>query len=150
MKVGQIESGLPKTGISELSATKITRYESDSTNATYSDHASLVAAIIAGNTGMAPQAELTTGTKTIAIAWLKRNSGTGTNHEEVPDTNPIAGYSLRVTDSSGNYVAGYSTYTGSVEMVKFDAKTTSKYTVEITRISSGNSTETISLAHVRD
>ncbi len=54
VKVGQIESGRPQTGITELVNTDITR--SGTNNNTY--HASLVAAIIAGSTGMAPKAKL--------------------------------------------------------------------------------------------
>ena len=54
IKIGQIESGRPKTGISELASTSITR--SGYNNNT--NHASLVAAIIAGSSGMVPQASL--------------------------------------------------------------------------------------------
>ena len=54
VKVGQIESGRPQTGVTELVDTDITR--GGTTNNTY--HASLVAAIIAGSTGMAPKAKL--------------------------------------------------------------------------------------------
>lgn len=54
VNIGQIENGRPKTGITELSSTTITRGGYDYN----SDHASLVAAIIAGSTGMVPQAHL--------------------------------------------------------------------------------------------
>lgn len=54
IKIGQIERGRPETGITELSSTLITR---GGTNNNL-PHASRVAAIMAGTTGMAPRAEL--------------------------------------------------------------------------------------------
>lgn len=54
IKIGQIENGRPQTGISELSSTSITRGGTNNNT----DHASLVAAIIAGSSGMVPQADL--------------------------------------------------------------------------------------------
>ncbi len=58
IKVGQIEPGLPEVGISELNAKTITKHGSYSTDARDNRHASLVASILAGSSGMAPQAEL--------------------------------------------------------------------------------------------
>lgn len=54
VKVGQIEPGIPELGISELRSTKITRHNTSG----YHNHSSIVAAIIAGDSGMAPGAEL--------------------------------------------------------------------------------------------
>ncbi len=54
IKIGQIEAGRPEENIVELASTLITR-GGDYNN---TDHASRVAAIMAGATGMAPRAEL--------------------------------------------------------------------------------------------
>lgn len=92
---------------------------------------------------------LTTGTKTIAIAWLKRNTGSGTNHTSIYNA-PFVDFDLYVKDINGNTVYSSTSSFNSVEMVRFNATTTNKYTVEIKRVTSGTSTEKISLAHVRD
>jgi hypothetical protein len=54
IKIGQIESGRPEENIVELASTLITRGGDDNNTS----HASRVAAIMAGATGMAPRAEL--------------------------------------------------------------------------------------------
>ncbi len=53
VKIGQIETGRPKTGVSSLSGKSITRRGTATT-----DHASLVAAIMIGSNGVAPGASL--------------------------------------------------------------------------------------------
>lgn len=53
VKIGQIETGRPKTGVSALSGKSITRRGTTTT-----DHASLVAAIMIGSNGVAPGASL--------------------------------------------------------------------------------------------
>lgn len=92
---------------------------------------------------------LTTGTKTIAIAWLKRNTGSGTNHTSVKDT-PFVDFDLYIKDINGNTVYYSNSLYNSVEMVRFNTTTTNKYTVVIKRFKTGSSIEKISLAHVRD
>lgn len=92
---------------------------------------------------------LTTGTKTIAIAWLKQNTGTGTNHETITD-NTFSDFDLYVYDSNGQLLASSTSSYNSVEMVRFNATTTAKYTVKIRKITGGTATEKISLAHVRN
>lgn len=91
---------------------------------------------------------LTTGTKTIAITWLKQNTGMGTNHEAIAD-NTFSNFDLFVYDSNGRLVASSTSSYNSVEMVRFNAATTGKYTVKIRKITGGTTTEKISLAHVR-
>lgn len=54
VKIGQIESGRPETNVSELASASITRMGTN--NNTY--HASIVASIMVGSEGMAPQAQL--------------------------------------------------------------------------------------------
>ena len=56
VKIGQVEIYCPETGIVELNSTLITRNEID--NYYYRNHASCVAAIMAGSTGMAPEAHI--------------------------------------------------------------------------------------------
>lgn len=91
---------------------------------------------------------LSTGTKTIAISWLKRNTGSGTNHTNI--SNPaLTDFDLKVYDSSGNLVASSISANNSVELVRFNATTTSKYTVTITRFTNNTTSERIALAHVR-
>ncbi len=91
---------------------------------------------------------LTTGTKTIAIAWLKDTKGTGTKHLSIED-NPLVNFDLYVYDSNGQVVASSTSKYNSVEMVRFYASTTNKYTVKIQKVTSSTLAEKISLAHVR-
>lgn len=94
---------------------------------------------------------LTTGTKTIAIAWLKNTvvSGTHTSPSGFSNT-PLADFDLYVYDYSGKCVGCSVSVKNSAEMVRFNAATTNKYTVIIRRSGNGKSYERISLAHVRD
>lgn len=91
---------------------------------------------------------LTTGTKTIAIAWLKDTKGSGTKDLSITDK-LLVNFDLLVYDSNGQVVASSTSKYNSVEMVRFYAATTNKYTVKIQRVTSGTSPEKISLAHVR-
>lgn len=91
---------------------------------------------------------LTTGTKTIAIAWLKLNKQANTNHI-VTSEETFANFDLYVYDSNGQEVASSESDCNSVEMVRFNATTTNKYTVKIIKKTGGTSKEKISLAHVR-
>lgn len=90
---------------------------------------------------------LTTGTKTIAIAWLKQN--TQVNNHIVTSEETFADFNLCVYDSNGQEVASSKSDCNSVEMVRFNATTTNKYRVEIIKKTGGASKEWISLAHVR-
>ena len=91
---------------------------------------------------------LSTGTKTIAISWLKRNTGSGTNHTTVSSPT-LTDFDLKVYDSSGNLVASSVSVYNNAELVRFNATTTSVYTVKITRYTNNSTSERISLAHVR-
>lgn len=91
---------------------------------------------------------LTTGRKTIAISWLRRNTGTGTNHSTI--TSPaLTDFDLYIYDSSGNLVASSASSSNNAEFIGFNATTTSKYTVKIIRYTNNTTSERISLAHVR-
>lgn len=94
---------------------------------------------------------LTTGTKTIAIAWLKNTVVTGTHTSPSGFVNAsLVDFDLYVYDYNGNYVCGSASFYNSVEMVRFNATTINKYTVTIKRRGDGKTYERISLAHVRD
>ncbi len=94
---------------------------------------------------------LTTGTKTIAIAWLKSTGvrGTHTSPSGFSDI-PLADFDLYVYDYNGKCVGGSISSSNPVEMVRFNAETINKYTVKIKRYDKGDSYERITLAHVRD
>ncbi len=91
---------------------------------------------------------LTTGTKTIAIAWLKGNTGSGSDHKTIYN-GTFVNYDIIVKDINGTKVYSSEETNNSVEMVRFYASTTNKYTVEIKRKGTGSSVK-LSLAHVRD
>lgn len=94
---------------------------------------------------------LTTGTKTIAIAWLKNTVVTRTHTSPSGFVNAsLVNFDLYVYDYNGNYVCSSSSTYNSVEMVRFNATTINKYTVTIKRRGDCKTYERISLAHVRD
>lgn len=94
---------------------------------------------------------LTTGTKTIAIAWLKNMVVRGTHTSPSGfSENSFADFDLYVYDYNGKCICSSVTSINSVEMVRFNAETINKYTVKIKRYDDGSSYERISLAHVRD
>lgn len=92
---------------------------------------------------------LTTGTKTIAISWLKRNTASGSSSSISGPS--LTDLDLYIYDYNGNCVGKSVSVFNSVEMIRFNATTINKYTVVIRRPNSGSTTtELISLAHVRD
>lgn len=62
----------------------------------------------------------------------------------------FANFDLYVYNYNGEIVMSSTSSYNSIELIRFNATTTSKYTVEIKRKDSGSTTERISLAHVRD
>lgn len=88
----------------------------------------------------------TTGTKTVAISWLKHCEGTNADHSNISSYG-FSNFDLYVLDSKGNVVKSSKSLYNSVEMVRFNATAYNKYTIEIRRVSGGTSEETISLAH---
>lgn len=91
---------------------------------------------------------LTTGRKAVVISWLKRVTGTGTNHSTLTNPN-LTNFDLHVYDSSGNEVSHVQSSVDSVEYIGFNATTTNKYTVVITRVTNNTTSERITLANYR-
>lgn len=89
----------------------------------------------------------TKGYKTIVISWLMRATGSGTNHATIT-TPSLTNFDLYVYDYNGNLVASSTSTVNNVEFIRFNASTTSMYTVKIVRRSNTTS-ERISLGIYR-
>lgn len=95
VKIGQIEEARPDVSVTELSDTKITK----GGRAVKSNHATLVAAIIAGNTGMVPAAELYSTTYDnfyTNVEWLISSGVSVINMSAYfkEDSDPDGGYGI--------------------------------------------------------
>ncbi len=91
---------------------------------------------------------LSTGIKTIVISWLRNVTGSGTSHSTISTPN-LTDFDLYVYDSDGNYIASSASIVNNVEFVRFNATTTSAYTVRIVRYTNNSTSERISLANHR-
>jgi hypothetical protein len=90
----------------------------------------------------------TQGTKTVAISWLKQNTGSGVNHESV-NNSLLTDFDLRVYDNStGVVIASSLSSYNNAELVRFFANTNSTYTIEITRYSNNSTLEKLSIAYL--
>ena len=89
----------------------------------------------------------TTGTKTVAISWIKQNTGSGINHSTINEASFID-FDLAIYDSLGNLVIISQPPYNSAELVRFIANSGSTYTIRINRFTGGSTVEKIALAYV--
>ena len=75
---------------------------------------------------------LTTGTKVIVVSWLKIVAGSGANHATLSEMN-LSNFDLYVYDENGVLVGSSYSSNNNVEYVRFNATTTSKYTVQVVK-----------------
>ena len=69
------------------------------------------------------------------ICWLKRVSGSGTDHGTITDTS-LSNFDLTIYNSSGNIVASSGFIHNNAELVMFNATKGQTYTVKIKRMTS--------------
>ena len=76
-----------------------------------------------------------TGLKKFVLCWLKRVSGSGTDHGTITDTS-LSNFDLTIYNSSGNIVASSGFIHNNAELVMFNATKGQTYTVKIKRMTS--------------
>ena len=86
---------------------------------------------------------ITYGTKTVAISWLKQNTGCTFGSTTDPT---LTNFNLKVLDEDNNVVASSQSYYNSAELVRFTAIPGITYTIKVTRYTNNSTSEKLSIA----
>ncbi len=88
---------------------------------------------------------ITDGTKSVAISWLKKATGSLDDYKNIDADYPLVDFDLYVNDSNAGSHSSTSSTNG-YEYVCFYASKSNAYNVEIKRVGSSGTTERIALA----